>query len=119
MRSGDRSFVCRYVTAVFLLVAAAVCVGAPRASAIDLSTLLGGKREARPFKIIHVEQLARMMENSKSRPLIYDANLPEVRARYGVIPGARLLSSYNRYNVKAELPANHDALIIFYCTDSH
>jgi len=51
--------------------------------------------------------------------IIYDANLADVRSQYGIIPGAKLLSSSDAYNVAATLPADRNARLVFYCTNLH
>ena len=47
--------------------------------------------------------------------MLCDANTAETRVRYGVIPGAILLSHYRDYDVSSELPANRAAKLVFYC----
>jgi rhodanese-related sulfurtransferase len=44
-----------------------------------------------------------------------DANNADTRERYGVVPGALLLSNYRDYEVEAELPLDRDATLVFYC----
>ena len=43
-----------------------------------------------------------------------DANNADTRAKYGVIPGAILLSSYRDYQT-AELPTDRALRLVFYC----
>lgn len=63
---------------------------------------------------LDAETLARLL---RERPKVelFDANGEATRAKYGVIPGAKLLSHYARYDVRRELPADKDAKIVFYC----
>jgi hypothetical protein len=119
MRSSEGLAARRRAALIAVLAIIAVFPFAQRASALDLSALLGGERETAQIRIIHVADLARMMATAKHRVFVYDANIPEIRAKYGVIPGARLLSSDDRYDVNAELPANRRATLVFYCTDRH
>lgn len=49
---------------------------------------------------------------------VFDVNGPETRAQYGVVPGARLLSSSSRFDVATELPADKAATLVFYCANS-
>ncbi len=49
---------------------------------------------------------------------LYDANGEATRAKYGVIPGAKLLSHYSRYDVARELPRDKGAKVVFYCGSS-
>src|SRR5689334_5659960 len=64
-----------------------------------LSVLLTGKRPDDKFKLIHVADLAALKADPNSRVVILDANVDSTRAKYGVIPGARLLTSYDNYDV--------------------
>ncbi|MBI2964060.1 MAG: hypothetical protein HYY35_09930 [Deltaproteobacteria bacterium] len=70
------------------------------------------------FQLIHVEDLAALIAARPQRLWIYDANPPSVRRREGVIPGARLLSSSNHFDV-AELPPAKDDKLVFYCANTH
>lgn len=70
---------------------------------------------------LSVETLAlRMSENGlKKTPkelAIVDVNGTQTRKEMGVIPGAILLSSSSKYDVK-ELPKNKDASLVFYCSN--
>ena len=46
---------------------------------------------------------------------VCDANNDDTRQRYGVIPGAVLLSDYRDYDLDSELPGDRDATLVFYC----
>lgn len=83
-----------------------------------LTALLGNGTEKYHFKVIHVADLATMRANGKTDFAVYDANTPGVRARYGKIPGAKLLSSSSKYNV-SKLPGDKNTKLVFYCTNSH
>lgn len=87
--------------------------GAP-ARAFDLATLLGNTLVPGNYTVIHVKDLVAMMADKRSAVVVYDANVPEVRAKEGVIPGARLLPSYGTYGI-AELPPSRDTRLVFYC----
>lgn len=69
--------------------------------------------------VIYSKDLARMIAEPNSRVHIYDANPPSVRASEGMIPGARPLSSSDRYNVAEELPTDRNAKLVFYCHNLH
>ncbi len=69
--------------------------------------------EAAPFKEIGVDELAGLLD-AKAAVAIYDANGAETRAKFGVIPTAKLLSSYDTFQV-SELPESKDAKLVFYC----
>jgi rhodanese-related sulfurtransferase len=47
---------------------------------------------------------------------VLDANQRPVRIRNGVIPGARLLSHYQEYDLD-ELPADRHTRLVFYCAN--
>jgi hypothetical protein len=100
----------------------AVLIGMFAASpawSFNLARILGrGEQGPDTFKLIHVADLKGLMANHKVRVHVFDANAPDVRNKYGVIPGARLLSSDDNYNLN-ELPPNKDAELVFYCTNSH
>lgn len=90
-----------------------------RASAADIGQLLNNQEEPDNFQVIHVADLAKEMANPASKVQIYDANHPSTRERFGVIPGAHLLTSSGNYDVASELPGDKNARLVFYCTDSH
>ncbi|MEL6542992.1 MAG: rhodanese-like domain-containing protein [Myxococcota bacterium] len=60
------------------------------------------------------KRLARLLRSEKP-PFVLDANGVATRAKYGVIPGARLLSHYADYSVAKELPPTRDSALVFYC----
>ena len=55
---------------------------------------------------------------AEHRATIVDVNGASTRAQYGIVPGARLLSSSSRFDVAAELPADKASALIFYCANS-
>ena len=65
-------------------------------------------------KTITIEQLA-ALQASKETYAILDANSVETRTKAGVIPGAKLLSHYETYDVSTELPADKAQKVVFYC----
>ncbi|MDO8433211.1 MAG: hypothetical protein Q7S58_12460 [Candidatus Binatus sp.] len=70
------------------------------------------------FKVIHIADLQGMLANLNSHVEIYDANGWGLRSRVGIIPGAHLLSSDDRYDVAGTLPPNRNANLVFYCADT-
>ena len=105
-----------------ILTIAALLVATAPAHAFDLSKMLGNPDQdesLETFKLIHVSGLAAAIGNPKSRILIYDANHPDTRAKYGIIPGAHLLPSADGFSVSRELPADKDAKLVFYCANTH
>lgn len=69
------------------------------------------------LRMIEVSDLESMQKDSKSPPTLLDANDAEFRQENGVIPGAKLLSSFDRYDLAKELPADKNAPLVFYCAD--
>jgi len=69
------------------------------------------------FRLIEVPELEAMQKDARTPVTVLDANDVEFRQKNGVIPGARLLSSFKDYDLKKELPANHDAPLVFYCSN--
>lgn len=63
---------------------------------------------------IDVQSLAALL-TSATPPTVFDANSEETRLKYGVIPQAKLLTHYQKYNVVAELPKAKDSELVFYC----
>jgi hypothetical protein len=106
------------VGAVMLGVAALFV--APRAFCMSLSELLGNgpRQDLGTFKLIHVVDLKALIDSAKDRVHIFDANGPDTRARFGVIPGATLLNSVDSYDLSV-LPSDKNAKLVFYCADTH
>lgn len=69
------------------------------------------------FRLIHVADLVRMQKAPFSRVQVFDANHQDFREENGVIPGAKLLSSYRTYDVAKELPADKSTPLVFYCAN--
>lgn len=69
------------------------------------------------FRLIEVPELEAMQKDARAPVTVLDANDVEFRQKNGVIPGAKLLSSFKDYDLKTELPANHDAPLVFYCSN--
>jgi hypothetical protein len=103
-----------------VFVIAAVIVAASSAFAFEIGKLLDNKpKEPDKFAIIRVDRLASLMADSNSKVNIYDANGWGLRSRAGVIPGAHLLTSENKYDVATELAPDKSAKLVFYCADLH
>ena len=113
----------RFLSTTFaLVIASAVLASGVTAHAFDLSKMLGnpGQDESLDtFKLIHVNDLAGAIADPKSGVIIYDANHPDTRAQYGIIPGAHLLPSADGFSVTRELPADKNAKLVFYCANTH
>ena len=103
----------------FLIAIAIIATSAASAFAFDIGTLLNNKqKQPDKFGVIRVDALASMID-SNSHVNIYDANGWALRSRAGVIPGAHLLTSDDKYDVAKELPAEKRAKLVFYCADLH
>jgi len=110
---AGRSVVSVIVGALLLSVAAT-------ASASDIGSLLNNKpKEPDKFAVIRVDNLASLMNDPNSHVNIYDANGWGLRSTAGVIPGAHLLTSDDKYDVAKELPPAKNAKLVFYCADLH
>jgi len=55
---------------------------------------------------------------SAHRATVFDVNGASTRAEYGVVPGAKLLSSSSQFDVAAELPADKASTLVFYCANT-
>ena len=113
----------RFLSTTFaLVIASAVLASGVTAHAFDLSKMLGNPDQDESldtFKLIHVNDLAGAIADPKSGVIIYDANHPDTRAQYGIIPGAHLLPSADGFSVTRELPADKNAKLVFYCANTH
>ncbi len=67
-------------------------------------------------KAVTVAQLVQMQQ-ANQEIAIFDANNPKTREKYGTIPRAKLLSSFNEYDM-AELPKDKAAVLVFYCANT-
>jgi len=87
-------------------------------SAFVLSALSLSASAKDAFKMIYVNDLATMIESHDAKLAVYDVNSPKTRKADGVIPGAKLLSSASKFDVKKEMPAQKDAKLVFYCANT-
>ena len=105
---------------VSVIVGAIVLSVSASAFAFDIGSLLNNKpKEPDKFAVIRVNDLASLMADTNSHVNIYDANGWGLRSTAGVIPGAHLLTSDDKYDVAKELPASKSAKLVFYCADLH
>ena len=87
--------------------------------AFDLRKLIANDpTEPDKFKIIHVADLVALVADKNSHVNVYDANGWGLRSRVGIIPGAHLLTSDDKYDVAGTLPPDKHAKIVFYCADT-
>ena len=105
---------------ISLLVGVIVFSMTAAAFAFDIGKLLDNpQKEPDKFAVIRVDKLSSLMNDPNSHVNIYDANGWGLRSTAGVIPGAHLLTSDDKYDVAKELPANKSAKLVFYCADLH
>src|SRR5216683_3133897 len=109
----------RGLLAMTLMIAALAILGAPPARALDLGKLLGyGNNDPtlETFKLIHVRDLKAQMNDGQGPVYIYDANVASTRTQFGVIPGATLLPSNDKYDTSI-LPKDRHSRLVFYCAN--
>jgi len=71
--------------------------------------------KVRPIVEVSVAKLSTLLKENKAYAV--DANSKDTRAEYGVVPGARLLSSSNRFD-DSELPDDKTKQLVFYCANT-
>jgi hypothetical protein len=105
---------------VTILFAAILAVTNARGYGFSLSQMLGGGEEQNltTFKVIHVADLKSLLDKRGNNVHVFDANTDVTRERFGIIPGATLLTSDQNYPLSV-LPPNRHATLVFYCADRH
>ncbi len=97
------------------VVLAAATLAAPIALAGE-GEVHGNHAPAKPtFKTITVAQVAALQKEKKVTVL--DVNGADFRKQNGVVPGAVLISHFQKYDVAKELPAAKDQKLVFYCVN--
>ena len=71
--------------------------------------------ESDNVKSIDVADLAALLADKNSHVFVYDVDPVGSREKMGVIPGARVLSNWNKFDAATELPKDKDTKLIFYC----
>ncbi len=84
--------------------------------ALVIGVLVGRGVAAESFKILHVDDLSKMIDQKTPNLFVFDANGDKTRESEGVIPGAHLLSSLS-YDPAKELPRAKDSKLVFYCAN--
>lgn len=89
---------------------------APKAAAEDEQPDKPKKAEAADahaaFTNLSAEAVEKLVADKGCVPI--DVNSAETRSKYGVVPGAVLLTKAQGYDM-SELPADKDAKLVFYC----
>lgn len=70
------------------------------------------------IKEISVKEVQQYVNSKTKNVAILDANNSEARTDAGVVPGAILLTSYNKYAL-TELPKDKSTTLVFYCYNSY
>ncbi len=76
--------------------------------------VVGCKADTTGLHTLTVAELAALVEGGSELALC-DANTEKTRIKFGIIPGAQLLSSYRDYDPAVELPADKAQRLVFYC----
>lgn len=82
--------------------------------AVGLAALVGCTADTSDLRTLSVADAALL--HSKTAAVMVDANGASTREKYGVIPGALLLTGYE-YDV-AELPEAKGSSLVFYCAST-
>ncbi len=91
-------------SSIFLAIAATIVLSTASAFAFDIGSIVNNKpKEPDKFAVIRVDKLASLMNDPNSHVNIYDANGWGLRSTAGVVPGAHLLTSDDKYDVAKEL----------------
>jgi hypothetical protein len=69
------------------------------------------------FELIQVPDLTALLGQTAKPVYVFDANETDFRQKNGIIPGAKLLSSFDKYDVKKELPGSKASTLVFYCSN--
>jgi rhodanese-related sulfurtransferase len=75
--------------------------------------LIGCRADTSGLETLDLPQLTALVASDSV--VLCDANTAETREKFGVIPGAILLSSYRDYDVESELPSDLGRKLVFYC----
>jgi rhodanese-related sulfurtransferase len=63
-----------------------------------------------------IAEVASLQKDKKV--VVLDANGDDFRKQHGIIPGATLLTHFNKYEADKELPAAKDSKLVFYCANT-
>jgi rhodanese-related sulfurtransferase len=65
-------------------------------------------------RLLSAVELKSLMDSKPDTLAVFDANDNEVREQQGLVPGAKMLSSYDGYAL-TELPQDKSKTLVFYC----
>ena len=83
-----------------------------------LTTFAGIAIAGEPVQEISVQEVQKYVQDKAPNVAIVDANNDDARTDAGVVPGAILLTSYNKYAM-TELPKDKNTTLVFYCYNSY
>ncbi len=86
------------------------------AAALLIGVFAGCNADTSGLTTFSVDEVATMM--AEKAVTVLDANNSDTRTKYGVVPGAVLLSSYSGFDTAAELPADKASKLVFYCSST-
>jgi len=86
------------------------------ALAVRSPTATSAARAEEKFRLIEISELE-SLQKAGPPVTVLDANDAEFRGKNGVIAGAKLLSSFDHYDIQKELPADKSAPLVFYCSN--
>jgi rhodanese-related sulfurtransferase len=90
----------------------AIVVAATLSAASYALACPNSKSEQAEVPKVSVASAAKLLKQDKI--IMVDANSPETRSKQGVVPGARLLTSYSKF-AASELRASKEDTLVFYC----
>lgn len=71
------------------------------------------------LKKISVADLDKLLSKKGKEVYLFDANVESTRIDVGIIPGAKFVSSSEKYDLKKDLPVNLESTLVFYCANAH
>lgn len=80
-------------------------------AALTIAGLIGCRADTRGLETLGIPEAAALA--AAEGTVFCDANNAKTRAKFGTIPGAVLLTSYDAYDPSTELPTG--AKLVFYC----
>jgi len=110
----------QHVLSLLMILGVAACDEASQAepgAAPESAAVESAPAAEAALPVVSVEEASALIEAGTATAV--DANSPGTRTEHGTVPGARLLTSSSTYDAAAELPANHDDTLVFYCANEH
>ena len=86
------------------------------AASLLVGTIAGCTADTSGLATLTIAEVVKM--TASKAVTILDANNTDTRTKYGVIPGAVLLSSYSGFDAAAELPGDKASKLVFYCSST-